>query len=61
MKIKVEYISQREGFIVIVTLGFLASIIALFMLFTNRTSNIPEEIIHETTNVNKEEQYMYYI
>ncbi|WP_369360709.1 hypothetical protein [Priestia megaterium] len=49
----------------IVTLGFAASIIALFMLFTNRTSNIPEEIIHETTNVktnvNKDEQYMYYI
>ncbi|WP_337134082.1 hypothetical protein [Priestia megaterium] len=45
----------------IVTLGFAASIIALFMLFTNRTSNIPEEIIHDTTNVNKEEQYVYYI
>ncbi|WP_310877684.1 hypothetical protein [Priestia megaterium] len=45
----------------IVTLGFVASIIALFMLFTNRTSNIPEEIIHETTNANKEDQYMYYI
>ncbi|MFP7737353.1 hypothetical protein ACLHDF_29435 [Priestia aryabhattai] len=45
----------------IVTLGFVASIIALFMLFTNRTSNIPEEIIHETKNANKEEQYMYYI
>jgi len=61
MKIKVEYIFYREGFIVIVTLGFVASIVALFMLFTNRTSNIPEEIIHETTNVNKDEQYMYYI
>ncbi|MGR9545221.1 hypothetical protein [Priestia megaterium] len=45
----------------IVTLGFAASIIALFMLFTNRTSNIPEEIIHETTKVNKDDQYMYYI
>ncbi|WP_228116860.1 hypothetical protein [Priestia megaterium] len=45
----------------IVTLGFVASIVALFMLFTNRTSNIPEEITHETTNVNKDEQYMYYI